>query len=240
MKTNIYTLGPLAFVLGLVTICILLVNLTARPAIVVGQEGKEEPAEQQTEEAPEEAVEEAPATEEAAGPMFRFVAKECDAMTFMARKSLILFDEANEDISLSEEAIVFAETNIIQESGPRLLEIGETVTIDSTLVEKFARESENLSDAQIAAWSVYTGNVDFELAEVEPVNDVAQAVTPEADREAEAQEQAAAAAESSGGDDLSDADTVSESITSPIWWVAGGGAVAGLWYLLYRRNETEE
>lgn len=216
--------------LGLVGVSMFAV--AARGSYVAAQEAEQSENADEVESAPTE--DEQSSESDAA---FEYTAEECDTLTHMVRQSLILFDEANDDVSLSHEQIIYAETNAVAEIGPRYLDIGEMVSIDSNVIEKFAKSSQGLSADQIAAWTPYTSNVNFSLASVKPDNDISEAVKPADVREGEAE---TAAGNANGNSDDSLSGGLNTSEVSPAWWVAGAGSVVGLWYLLYRKKEDGE
>jgi len=236
LKTNTLIVAPIAFMLGLTTFTLLLVNIVATPQSVYGQTPSEDASTETVEESEAiETIEENSEEEAKTTPVFEYVAVECDTLTHLVRRSVILFDEANDDISLSQEAIIYAETNIVRTIGPRLLAVGENVSIDSSLVEMYAESGGDLTEAQVAAWKPFTANVNFDTERIQPTNNVEDATKTETQRVDEQ-------AQAEQTDGLSEADTVEsedgDDEASALWWVAGGGAVAGLWYLLYRRNES--
>lgn len=123
----------------------------------------------QTEESPEEEAQ----TEEQAQPeeseesteesteTFNYVAQVGDSYTKMARKAVQTYGIDNE-VSLSEAQIVFAETNITLVSGSSLLDLGQEVQIDKSVVQEWVEKAQELSDEEQSAWSQYVDNVNFD------------------------------------------------------------------------------
>lgn len=154
---------------------------------------------------------------------FKFIAEPCDNLTKLVRRSLLVYDDQNNQIELTEEGIVFAETNIVQMLGAYMLDIGDEVVIDAELVEKYAMESLGLSESQVAAWSIYVPVVDYDLEHTQqPINleQVVQDISDAMDI-----------------DEPDEPDEEDESV-SAIWWVAGIASAVFVWYLLWRREEA--
>ena len=96
---------------------------------------------------------------------YDFVAKAGDSYTVMARKSVQT--QANKDkIKLSNEQIVFAETNLTIAAGSPVLNLGQMVKIDRATVKSWVDKATKLTDAQKAAWTPYTVNVNFDTSNV--------------------------------------------------------------------------
>lgn len=96
---------------------------------------------------------------------YDFVAKPGDSYTVMARKSVQT--QANKDkLKLSNEQIVFAETNLTLLAGSPSLEVGQEVKIDRATVKSWVEKATKLTDEQKAAWTPYTVNVNFDTSNV--------------------------------------------------------------------------
>jgi hypothetical protein len=96
---------------------------------------------------------------------YDFVAKSGDSYTVMARKSVQT--QANKDkVKLSNEQIVFAETNLTILAGSPELSVGQSVKIDRATVKAWVDKATKLTDAQKAAWTPYTINVNFDTSKV--------------------------------------------------------------------------
>lgn len=96
---------------------------------------------------------------------YDFVAKEGDSYTVMARKS-VQTQASKDKITLSNEQIVFAETNLTLAAGSPLLNVGQEVKIDRATVKTWVDNATKLTDAQKAAWTPYTVNVNFDTSNV--------------------------------------------------------------------------
>ena len=137
-------------------------------------------------------------------------------MTLLVRKSIQLYDQATPGVSLNEAQIVFAETNIIKDmKASNLIYPGTDVKIDSSLVEKYANSSQDLSETILAAWQAFANRARFDLSHIKANNVVK---------------------ETSGT--LVNPDN-SGSSSAWYWWFVGLGTVALLWYIVWRRQEIE-
>jgi hypothetical protein len=167
---------------------------------------------------------------------FKYTAVECDNLTVLVRRSIQIFDAEDDSVKLSRPAIIYAETNIVQKLGSYQLDIGDKVKVPSALIKDYVESSQDLTDSQIDAWGVYAANVDWknstkaimptnvevnEKNEIVPKEDVVIDLSDETPGDSP--------------EDLSENDDE----TSPVWWLAGAGAVGLLWYVLWRRPEEE-
>lgn len=96
---------------------------------------------------------------------YDFVAKAGDSYTVMARKS-VQTQASKDKIKLSNEQIVFAETNLTIVAGSPSLNLGQGVKIDRATVKAWVDKATKLTDAQKAAWTPYTLNVNFDTSKV--------------------------------------------------------------------------
>lgn len=158
---------------------------------------------------------------------FEFVAEPCDNLTKLVRRSILIYDENNQQVELSKSDIVFVETNVVQKMGAFGLDIGDEVVIDGGLIAKYAAEAQGLSEDQTAAWSVYVPVVDYQLDHTQQPDNLDQVVD------------VLSGATANNVDDVSDADSGATSV-SAFWWFAGVGAALVVWYLLWRREEDAE
>lgn len=156
---------------------------------------------------------------------YRYVAEECDSLTKLVRRAILVYDQANDEIELSKPGIIYAETNIVQNMGAYLLDIGDEVVVNGEDVEKYALSSLDLTQDQIAAWDVYTSSVDFTIPTIqqpENVEEVVEEIKEEiAEENGEAEEVV----------------VEEDEEASAVWWFAGIGGAAVVWYLLWRRKE---
>lgn len=145
------------------------------------------------------------------------------SLSLLARRSLQLYDQADDKVSLSEAQIIYAETNIVSGIGPRLLNVDEVVKINKSLVEDFAKKSQDLSAAKIAAWQSYAKRANFKLDDINPVSGSA---TSSSQTDDSTQSKAA-----EGGDQAKNSDKAKQP-TPWYWWVIGGSTLGILYYLL--------
>ena len=160
-------------------------------------------------------------------------------MTLLVRKSIQLYDQATPGVSLNEAQIVFAETNIIKDmKASNLIYPGTDVKIDSSLVEKYANASQDLSETILAAWQAFANRARFDLSHIKANNVVKDTsgnlVNPDTLVQAQNTDQATSSA-------LTDLATTTNSGSSSAWywWFVGLGTVALLWYIVWRRQEIE-
>ena len=92
------------------------------------------------------------------------------SLSLLTRRSLQLYDQGNDSVTLSEPQIIFAETNIVKRLGGRLLNIDERVTIEQALVEEFAQKSQSLSPKATVAWARYARLANFSLDYLSPIS----------------------------------------------------------------------
>lgn len=165
---------------------------------------------------------------------YGYTAKKSNNLTLLVRRSLQLHDEANEQVSLSEAQIVYAETNIVRELGAFAIDVGQEVTVPADLVAKYAASSQDLSASQLKAWERYAKVATFDLSQIEP--STASDKPASADNEDEAGDEVAQdqatekakteeAAKNNGGTDW--------------WWFAVlAAAILVMWYWLREREST--
>lgn len=92
------------------------------------------------------------------------------SLSLLTRRSLQLYDQSDSSLTLSEPQIIFAETNIVKRLGSRLLNINEKVTIEKSVVEEFAKQSQGLSAGSITAWERYAKRANFSLGYINPID----------------------------------------------------------------------
>ncbi len=101
---------------------------------------------------------------------YQYIVQPSNNMSILARRSITLYDQANDTIELTEAQVIFIETNIVQEMGPRLLDVNENFEVTKDLIEKYVAEAPGLSEATLAAWDGYAQNATFELSDITPTN----------------------------------------------------------------------
>jgi len=160
-------------------------------------------------------------------PDYRFRAQPCDSLTKLVRRAIMTFDEASNEIELSKEGIIYAETNIVQSMGAYLLDIDDEVIVRGQDVIKYATNSLELTESQREAWSVYIPSVDFELIhtqEPENIDEIVQIIQEQVDL----------------NDDIEVDEDPDETVdtASTLWWFAGLGSAVIIWYLLWKREDS--
>ncbi len=163
---------------------------------------------------------------------YEFVTEPGCSLSLLTRRALQLYDQQNEDVSLTPAAAMYAETNIVRRLGSRLLEIGERVKIDQPLLDEFVQKSKTLSPETLAAWDTYATSANFELSDITPAT-ITPAVTDKPATDTDT-------AEDQPKDDeqaTKDAETNRQPL-SALWWLAGIATLAGIYYLLGRRKTS--
>jgi hypothetical protein len=156
---------------------------------------------------------------------FIFNSEPCDSLTKLVRRSLLVYDQENNEIELSQAGIIFAETNIVQTMGAYLLDIGDEVIISYDEVSEYAHKSLELSNSQIAAWSVYIPDVDFGLSHTQQPTNLQEFVDE-------------VSGDLLSGEPADDIETDESNSVSAVWWIIGVGSVVVVWYLLWHREEV--
>jgi len=151
--------------------------------------------------------------------------------TLLVRRSLQLYDAADDALALNPAQTVYAETHVVRSMGSRpLIHPGDNLSILAELVGRYARSSQDLSPQALAAWQVYADSARFEISHISPlnvaVNDQGQVI-----QSGQLQDQTAlsTAGPSNSGDEPVDSSWY-------IWFIAAGTA-AVLWYVFWRRVE---
>lgn len=179
--------------------------------------------------------EQAPAqNEQKASQNYDYVAKRSNNLTLLVRRSLQLYDESNGQISLSEAQIVYAETNIVRQLGSYGLNVGQEVNVPADLVAQFATSSQNLSEAQVAAWGRYARVASFDLSHIQPSSAVAK---PGDDSKPDGGDQST---DQPAGDqtDKEGAGQADDNNGDTDWWWFAilAAAILGIWYWLRDRD----
>ncbi|MCA9342752.1 hypothetical protein KC950_01920 [Candidatus Saccharibacteria bacterium] len=117
---------------------------------------------EQTEESQSEEVQEEQPTEDNqdTGNSYNYVAQPGDSYSLMARKAVQTYG-INNEVSLNDAQIIFAETNITQAAGSPLLSLGQEVQISEGVVQDWADQAQNLSEEDQAAWAQYAEGANF-------------------------------------------------------------------------------
>jgi hypothetical protein len=179
-------------------------------------------------------------TEQQASDDYTYDTPRGGSLSLLCRRSLQLFDEANEDVSLSKAQTIYAETNMVQDMGPRLLDVNERVVVPFRLVDRYATSSQDLPARLIALWERYARSARFELSSIKTTTQV------RAEREAADEKKDAANGETGAGNEATDAakDTSAKTNTGSstrLWWALLIGAVVyAAWTISNRRRQATD
>lgn len=168
-----------------------------------------------------------------------YTVEECNNMTLLVRRSLQLFDDNSDNVSLSEAQIIYAETHITRELGARdLIYPGETIVVDRALVERYAQHSQNVPTHEIQAWQTYAELADFALTDIMPQNteDTGQ---PTDDTSATRDNEQTPDVDENTNDRQTEQPQQENGVSEAWpWLLLGAGTVALLWYALWREPEN--
>lgn len=107
----------------------------------------------------------AQSAEEQSSESYEYTAQPGDTFTKMARKAIQTYG-INNSINLSGAEIIYAETNLAKEAGSPVLNVGQKVNIEHSVVKKWIENAQKLDDATEAKWNKYVSNVDFNTDKV--------------------------------------------------------------------------
>ncbi len=102
--------------------------------------------------------------------VYRYVVQPLDNMSKLTRRSITLYDEGNDSMELTQAQVIFVETNVVQDLGPKLLDIDESFEVSREMIEKYTVLAPGLSETTQAAWDNYASTATFELADMTPLN----------------------------------------------------------------------
>jgi hypothetical protein len=160
---------------------------------------------------------------------YQYVAVAGDNMSKLTRRSVDLYDQADDSIELTYAQVIFAETNIVQDAGPRLLDVGDSFEVPTSQIEKYIAEAPGLTEAQLAAWDGYAQNATFELEHITPTN-VPLTEDGSLDRDYTPTDT----------DTEPDAETSETTSNESIyWWIVGLAVVVVLAFLLWPTNKKD-
>ncbi len=91
---------------------------------------------------------------------YSFTAQEGDTYSQIVRKAVQIYG-IQEKIKLTPAEIIFVETNLTQQAGSPVLEVGQNVTLEKSTIKEWVQKAEKLTDEEQAAWQVYVPYVDF-------------------------------------------------------------------------------
>lgn len=165
---------------------------------------------------------------------YDYVAKKSNNLTLLVRRSLQLYDESNDQITLSEAQIIYAETNIVRDLGSYGLDIGQMVSVPGELLAKYAQSSQSLSPSQIAAWDRYVRVAQFDLSNIQPSNATAAKNTEESKSDQPAADDQQSSEKAA---DQNKNENTNKNGGADWWWYAVLAAVIlSLWYWLRDRD----
>jgi hypothetical protein len=167
---------------------------------------------------------------------YEFVTPANCSLSLLTRRALQLYDEANDQVTLSQASAMFAETNIVNHLGGRQLEVGENVKIDKALLEEYAEKSKQLTPDQIAAWQYYADQADFNLASLQPV--ASAQTTPPTPTPEEQSTSATQQQDAQSNKNQSANSSIDKEKAPWYWWVIGAVTLIALYYVLSGRNVT--
>lgn len=91
---------------------------------------------------------------------YTFTAEAGDSYTTLARRAIQSYAKT-QGLKLQKSQIIAAETTLAQDAGSPLLDVGQKVTIKTTLVHSAVTKAQVLSAEQLAAWETYVPYVQF-------------------------------------------------------------------------------
>jgi hypothetical protein len=158
------------------------------------------------------------------------VAADGDSLTTIVR-SRVADQATNQKVTLSNEAKTYAETTIVQTTGPRELSVGESVTLKKSLLNDTVTSASKLSPEELAAWKPYADQIDFAgnslVAGVSKATDLPDKPSDSTGK--------------FGPDDaLNPANAVAAAKSSSwYWWPLGLITLGGLYYILGGKPSKE-
>lgn len=172
-----------------------------------------------------------------------YTAVQGDNVTELVRRSIIEFDQTNDEIELTAAQVVFAETNIVQEMMcGDVLHVGQEVSVSKSKIENYSNKSLDLATTEIANWDLYAQNASLVLSDrTAASNAVAQNSTSgegEGSGIATNDDQEDGSGDSEVSDSEEAKDEDSSSSSNWYWWIVGGSAVVGGWHLLGKQRES--
>lgn len=96
---------------------------------------------------------------------YSYVAQPGDAYTQLVRKAVQTYG-LKHDVSLGVGKIVAIETRVSEQSGWPVLSEGQTVSFSEGLVKAWIDETEDMSEADAAAWATYAPYIDFDTRHI--------------------------------------------------------------------------
>jgi|GEM_PF-5550128 len=96
---------------------------------------------------------------------YTYTAQSGDSYTLFARKAIEAYAQ-QQKLTISQNRIIYAETNLTIAAGSPYLNLGQQQTLSAATVKSWVTKATNLSDAQAALWNVYVPTVNFDVSHV--------------------------------------------------------------------------
>lgn len=96
---------------------------------------------------------------------YSYVAQPGDAYTQLVRKAVQTYG-LKHDMKLEVGKIVAIETRVSEQSGWPVLSDGQTVSFSEGLVKAWIDETEDMSEADVAAWATYAPYINFDTRHI--------------------------------------------------------------------------
>lgn len=154
------------------------------------------------------------------------------SLSTITRRALQLYDQANDQVTLTPAAAIFAETTIVKRLGDRYLEVGEKVRLETKLLQEVTESAKQLTSEQTAGWQFYADQADFNVGYLDPTSAVATNNQGTSSDATEGQDEAAEANENAD-------ETMPDQKAPWYWWVIGAGTLVVLYYLLGGRAQKK-
>lgn len=106
-----------------------------------------------------------PATTETKDVSYQYVAQEGDSYTQILRKATQTYG-AKYKVDLSLAQIVYIETNLAQQAGSPILDVGDAVAVQESTLRAWVDKAKGLSEDQVVEWDFYTQFVNFDTSAV--------------------------------------------------------------------------
>lgn len=92
--------------------------------------------------------------------LYSYAAQEGDTYSQIARKAVQTYG-IRENVKLTPAEIIFVETNLTQQAGSPMLEVGQKVALEKSSIKDWVKKAEKLNEEEQAAWQVYVPYVNF-------------------------------------------------------------------------------
>lgn len=99
-------------------------------------------------------------TEESSTETYEYVAQSGDSYSLMARKAIQTYG-INNSVNLTGAQIIYAETSMTKEADSPVLNLGQSVSINESTVQKWVENAQGLTEEQQALWQPYANRANF-------------------------------------------------------------------------------